>query len=354
MTTKCSQLSLVIPVYNSADQISLVVSRAVAVLEKIVERFEIILVNDASKDESWLVIANLARQDSRLRAINLGRNAGQHNALLCGIRLARFSTCVTMDDDLQFVPEDIPQLIEKLDQGFDVVYGSPERQQHGFLRNAASQLTKLTLKRLLGGEIATYISPFRAFRTKLRDAFKDAQGQFTLIDVLLSWGTSRFAYVFVNHSERQFGASNYTFSKLVLCALNLITGFTTIPLRIAVFNGILCILLGIVLLLYVFICYFRNGGSVPGFPFLASVIIIFSGAQLFALGIIGEYLGRMYERSLSIPSYFIESLVENVADKEAGASTEISIDCSVPVDMLKSGDAKTVVGVHGTTAETAS
>lgn len=330
MTTKCSQISLIIPVYNSSDQIALVVSRAVAVLQKTARNFEIILVNDASKDESRLVIEDLARRDSRVRVVNLGRNAGQHNALLCGIRLARFSTCITMDDDLQFVPEDIPLLVEKLDQGFDVVYGAPKEQRHGLLRNAASHLIKLTLKKLIGAEIATYISPFRAFKTKLRDAFKETQGQFTLIDVLLSWGTSRFAYVVVSHSERAYGSSNYTFSKLVLCAVNLITGFTTIPLRIAVINGALCISLGVLLLLYVFICYVSNGGSVPGFPFLASIIIIFSGAQLFALGIIGEYLGRMYERNLSRPSYFIESVIESHRE------SAVTVDCSVPVDTTRS------------------
>lgn len=250
-----------------------------------------------------------------------------------------------MDDDLQFVPEDIPLLIEKLEQGFDVVYGSPKEQKHGALRNAASNVIKLTLKKLIGAEIATHISPFRAFRTKLRDAFTEAQGQFTLIDVLLSWGTSRFAYVLVSHSERIYGSSNYTFSKLVLCAVNLITGFTTIPLRIAAINGALCISLGVLLLCYVFICYVSNGGSVPGFPFLASVIIIFSGAQLFALGIIGEYLGRMYERNLSRPSYFIESVVESRSE------SDVYVDCSVPSGTTRNNSTEMVLDVNRSTLD---
>lgn len=322
MTTKCSQLSLVVPVYNSAQQIPGLVTRATTVLTNIVDKFEIILVNDGSKDESWSVIEKTAKHNTHVRGVNLGRNSGQHNALLCGIRMARFAVCVTMDDDLQFVPEEIPLLLQKLDEGYDVVYGSPRQRHHGLLRNLASQTIKLALKALIGGEIATYISPFRAFKTKLRAAFADAHGQFTLIDALLSWGTSKFAYVLVSHAEREIGQSNYTLAKLVLFAINMITGFTTIPLRISTVNGLLCVTLGIVLLLYVLVCYISNGGSVPGFPFLASVTIIFSGAQLFALGIIGEYLGRIFEKDMRRPSYVVESVVEY-------ANPDV-IDCSVP------------------------
>lgn len=310
MTTKCRQLSLVIPVYNSAQQIPAVVTRATAVLLGAVDKFEIILVNDGSKDESWTVIEEIARHNAKVRGINLARNAGQHNALLCGIRLARFSVCVTMDDDLQFIPEDIPLLLQKLDQGYDVVYGSPSQQQHGLMRNLASITIKIALKTLIGGEITTHISPFRAFKTKLREAFADAHGQFTLIDALLPWGTSNFAYVFVSHTERAVGQSNYTPAKLLFFAVNMITGFTTIPLRFSALIGLICITLGIVLFLYVLVCYVSNGGTVPGFPFLASVTIIFSGAQLFSLGIIGEYLGRLFEKDMRRPSYVVESVVE--------------------------------------------
>jgi undecaprenyl-phosphate 4-deoxy-4-formamido-L-arabinose transferase len=326
----CNQASLVIPVYNSAAQIAELISRSISVLEKSAGQFEIIAVNDASRDDSWSVIAGIAMQDSRVRAINLARNAGQHNALLCGIRLARFSVCITIDDDLQFIPEDIPLLLRKLCEGFDVVYGSPAKQQHGLLRNTASQLTKLILKILLDSEIARHISPFRAFKTKLRDSFKDAHGQLTLIDALLAWGTAKFSYVSVNHKERSHGISNYSFAKLTLCALNLITGFTTIPLRIASLNGVLCIGVGIMLQLFVVFSYFCNGGSVPGFPFLASVVMIFSGAQLFALGVVGEYLGRMYERSLNKPAYFIDTIAEMAEMNNMGDSCNEEFDCSAP------------------------
>lgn len=346
LTTQCGQLSLVIPVYNSAQLISEIVARSTAVLSGIVQQFEIILVNDGSNDESWVSIQNAARLNPHVKGVNLGRNAGQHNALLCGIRLARFSVCVTMDDDLQFVPEDIPLLLQKLEDGYDVVYGAPKKQQHGLMRNLASQTIKLALKALIGGEIATYISPFRAFKTKLRDAFANAHGQFTLIDALLAWGTSKYAYVYVSHSERKCGQSNYTFGKLVILSISMITGFTTIPLRIATFNGILCISLGVFLLLYVLYCYVSNGGSVPGFPFLTSVTIIFSGAQLFALGIIGEYVGRLFEKDWKRPSYVVESVVE-LADEP------LLFDCSAPAKEtdLSSKDESVSLSTHKLTTE---
>lgn len=316
MTTLKTGISVVVPVYNSAPQIGELAVRVQNALKPYQTDFELILVNDQSADNSWSVIEDLAKKHSFIKGINLARNSGQHNALLCGIRAARYSVCITLDDDLQFVPEDIPQLLTKLNEGFDLVYGTPLKQQHGLWRNFASLTTKLALNALMGTEMARHISPFRAFKTKLRDAFKDATGDVTLVDVLLSWGTNRYGSVRVQHLARATGRSNYSFSKLVLCAFNMITGFTTIPLRVATINGLLCVGAGLILLAYVFYRYFENGGSVPGFPFLASVIIIFSGAQLFALGIIGEYMGRMYSRTLNRPSYIIESIVTSDSSPE--------------------------------------
>lgn len=319
------QLSLVIPIYKSADHVTRTVDRCIGALESFTTEFEIILVNDGSPDDSWRVIRELARGDNRIRSVNLARNYGQHNALICGIRMAKFSICATMDDDLQFAPEDIEQLVGKLDEGFDVVYGTPRRQQHGLFRNLFSRLVKLTMSTVLGGQTARKISSFRVFRTSLREAFRDASGDYLLLDALLSWGTSKFSFVKVEHLERAHGASNYTLAKLVLTAINLITSYTTIPLRIATVNGLLCVAIGLLLLVYVMGPVIL-GRALPGFPFLASVLIIFSGAQLFALGVIGEYLGRMYVRDLKRPAYFIETIEEF----SASAVERQEIDFSVP------------------------
>ena len=235
------------------------------------------------------------------------RNYGQHNALLCGIRAARHETIVTMDDDLQHPPEEIPRLLAELGRGFDVVYGAPEKEHHGLWRDLASVFTKLALQSSMGVQTARDVSAFRAFRTQLRDAFGSYHSPFVSIDVLLTWGATRFTAVKVKHNPRYAGVSNYTVRKLAAHAMNMITGFSTLPLQFASLLGFLCTLFGLAVLVFVIGRYLIEGTSVPGFPFLASTIAIFSGAQLFALGIIGEYLARMHFRMMERPTYAIRS-----------------------------------------------
>ncbi len=296
-------LSVVVPVYNSEASLCELVARLGPVLAGTGAAFELILVDDGSRDGSGRVIEELASRYEWVRGIHLMRNFGQHNALLCGIRAARHDVIVTMDDDLQNPPEEIPKLLEKLGEGFDVVYGTPETPRNGFFRNLASMITRVALQSSMGVETARHASAFRAFRTCLREAFASYRSPFVSIDVLLTWGTSRFAAVRVTHRPRHAGRSNYTFRKLAIHALDMITGFSTLPLQIASLTGFLFTLFGVAVLAYVLGRYALEGGSVPGFPFLASVIAIFSGAQLFALGIIGEYLARMHFRMMEKPTY---------------------------------------------------
>jgi glycosyltransferase involved in cell wall biosynthesis len=296
-------LSVVVPVYNSESSLRELVARLQPVLQWLAEKHELILVNDGSRDDSWRVIEELASRHDWIRGIDLMRNYGQHNALLCGIRAARHDIIVTMDDDLQNPPEEIPKLLDKLAEGYDAVYATPEIMQHGCFRNLASWITKIALQSSMGMETARNVSAFRAFRASLRDAFASYRSPFVSIDVLLTWGTSRFGAVRVDHQPRLAGQSNYTFRKLVAHALNMMTGFSTLPLQVASLTGFGFTLFGIVLLAYVFVRYVIEGGSVPGFPFLASMIAIFSGAQLFALGVIGEYLARMHFRMMEKPTY---------------------------------------------------
>jgi glycosyltransferase involved in cell wall biosynthesis len=299
------RISVVIPVYRSETILPELARRLESVLGAIAENFELILVNDCSPDRSWDVISKLAEQYSWIQPINLMRNYGQHNALLCGIRAARYEIIVTMDDDLQHPPEEIPKLLAVLAGGFDVVYGTPEREQHGLGRDFASWVTKLALQNVMGAEVARQVSAFRVFRAEVARAFAHYQGAFVAIDVLLTWGTNRFAYTTVRHEPRKVGSSGYTLRKLVTHAINLMTGFSTLPLQFASLVGFLFTLFGIAVLVYVLSRFLLLGGSVPGFPFLASIIALFSGAQLFALGIIGEYLARMHFRMMDRPSYVV-------------------------------------------------
>ncbi len=305
-------LSVVIAVYNSATSLPDLHQRLAAVLPQIASSYEIIFVNDGSRDRSWNLVCELAAASPTVHGISLMRNYGQHNALLCGIRAARHELIVTMDDDLQHPPEELPRLLARLEEGYDVVYGAPETEQNGFLRGLASWLTRFALRAAIGPEVAKNVSAFRLFRTQLRDAFQDYQTPSVSIDVLLTWATSRFAVVTVPFQPRHSGKSNYTFTKLLRHAFDMMTGFSTAPLQLASLIGFACTLFGLGIFVYVVGRYFYQG-SVPGFPFLASIIAIFSGAQLFALGVIGEYLARMHFRTMNRPVYTIREVSKTKA-----------------------------------------
>jgi len=280
------------------------------VLESAASDYELILVDDGSGDGTWHVIEDLASGHQWVRGVRLMRNYGQHNALLCGIRRARYELTLTLDDDLQHPPEEIPKLLKQLGPETDVVYGTPAVEQHGLWRDMATQVTKFALQSAMGAPIARKAGAFRVFRTQLRDAFANYDAPYVSVDVLLTWATTRFEAINVRHEPRTIGVSNYTFKKLVVHALNMLTGFSTWPLRLASLIGFFFTLMGTLALFYVLIRFFIEGGSVPGFPFLASMIAIFSGAQLFALGVIGEYLGRMHARSMQQPTYTVREVAE--------------------------------------------
>jgi glycosyltransferase involved in cell wall biosynthesis len=298
-------ISVIIPVYNSEAILGSLVSRLEPVLSQASDRFELVLVNDGSLDGSWNEIIRLAQEHLWIRGICFMRNYGQHNALLGGLRAARYATTVTMDDDLQHPPEEIPVLLETLARGYDVVYGTPVRQQHGLWRNFASYFTRLALQGTMGIENARKVSAFRAFATRLRDAFPHYQSPNVILDVLLSWGTSNFGTVATRHEPRASGKSNYSLSRLILHAINMLTGFSVLPLQLASLMGFVFAFFGLMVLVYVIGRFVVQGGSVPGFPFLASIIAIFSGVQLFALGIIGEYIARIHFRIMERPAYLI-------------------------------------------------
>lgn len=302
--------SIVVPVYNSQSTLNELVTRLGKVLESLTSQFEVILINDGSRDSSWEEIRRLSRDFPWVKGINMMRNYGQHNAILCGVRAARFDVVVTMDDDLQHPPEEIHKLLDKLAEGYDVVYGLPQKLPHAFWRNVFSKLTKRILSLVMGIPTVRDIGAFRAFRTNLRRAFEAFQSPTVILDVLLSWATTSFATTMVDENQREVGTSNYNFAKLFSQAMLILTGYSTAPLRFVSILGFSFTIFGLVLFLYVMVLYF-TAGSIPGFPFLSSIISLFSGAQLFALGIFGEYLARIFDRSMERPSYVIGETTEN-------------------------------------------
>jgi glycosyltransferase involved in cell wall biosynthesis/ribosomal protein S18 acetylase RimI-like enzyme len=301
-------VSVVVPVFNGAATVGEVVEQSREALAGCAGEVEFVLVNDGSGDRSWKRIEELATAAADVCGIDLSRNYGQHNALLAGIRAARCELVLTIDDDLQNPPAEIPKLLAALGPAVDVVYGEPVVKRQGGGRRIATWLVVRAL-RLLGGRTAPMVSSFRLFRTDLRDGFADYTGPDVSIDGLLTWQTERFASVPVRHDERLHGESNYSLLKLARHALTMITAFSTRPLRLATTVGFMVIVFGLAVLVYVLVRFLTEGHSVPGFPFLASIISIFAGAQLFSIGVIGEYLARMHVRVMAQPSYAIRARV---------------------------------------------
>jgi glycosyltransferase involved in cell wall biosynthesis len=298
-------LSIVVPVYRGESLVEPLVERLNLVLPKFAKKYEVILVNDGSPDDSWNVIEQLAGKYNWVKGIRLMRNYGQHNATLCGVRLAQYEVTITMDQDLQHPPEEIPILLAELEKGYDVVYGAPRKLPQGFIRNLLTASIKRILASIMGVPSVKNISAFRVFRTHLRSAFENFKSPAMILDVLLSWGTTRFNTVEVEITEAR--SSNYNFAALVEMAMSILTSYSTKPLRLASWIGFIMTLFGLGVFIYVVVIYFTLG-SLPGFPFLASIIALFSGAQLFAMGIFGEYLARMFDRTMDRPPYIVQEL----------------------------------------------
>jgi undecaprenyl-phosphate 4-deoxy-4-formamido-L-arabinose transferase len=301
-------ISVVIPCFNSEESLGLLVEQLAAVLPDCASDYEVILVNDDGGDGTWEVIRRLSEQYNWVVGINLMRNYGQHNATLCGTRNARYATTVTMDDDLEHPPSEIPKILAKLAEGHDLVYGVPQSRTKTLYRYLLSWLIRFAIAVATRQRTVRDLSAFRAFRTSLRDAFSDYRSPQVLIDILLGWGTTRVETVTVTMQSRAVGRSNYGFFHMINVALLMWTGYTTLPLRFASLVGFLFVVFGMAVLIYIFTLYFMYG-TLPGFPFLASTIAIFGGVQLFTLGIIGEYLARMFNRSLDQPVYVIKTVV---------------------------------------------
>jgi undecaprenyl-phosphate 4-deoxy-4-formamido-L-arabinose transferase len=297
-------ISLVCPVYCSAQTLRILVDEICTCLNS-THKFEILLIDDRSPDSSWLEILQISKENSTVRGIRLGRNVGQHGALLAGIRSARFDKIVTIDDDLQNPPSEVIKLVQALDSNGGVVYGVSADVKQKLWRKASSTGAKQLFKKFLGFDSAVKISSFRAFETNLRNAFSGEIGPSVSIDSLLTWSTSTFCSIDVQHHPRLQGKSHYSFRKLVRFMIDTATGYSVVPLRLATTLGSIVTILGFVMFLWVTLRPLLTGVSVPGFPLLAASLAIFSGTQLLVLGILGEYIGKMHFRVMNKPSYVI-------------------------------------------------
>jgi len=303
-------VSVLVPTYKSPETL-LAVAERIRRLTWFTPDSEVIFIDDGNADKTWSILLEIARVHPFVRAIRLSRNVGQHAALLAGVREARHPVIATLDDDLQNPPEELANLLKALTDDVDVVYGVPRKIRQPIWRSVASVAAKRLMQKALGFSSAVDISSFRVFRSQLRDGFNNDLGPGVSLDALLSWSTSRFTSVEVEHQERKTGKSNYNFWKLFRFMLDTVTGFSTVPLRLATGLGLTTIALSVGVLIWVLGRPLITGESVPGFPFLAATIAIFSGTQLLVLGVIGQYIGRMHFRVMNKPTYTIAERTES-------------------------------------------
>jgi undecaprenyl-phosphate 4-deoxy-4-formamido-L-arabinose transferase len=302
-------VSVVIPCFRSAATLDDLVDRLVRTMPTCTDGYEIWLVVDDGEIATWRVAARLAAALPAVRAIRLSRNYGQHNALVAGLRAARHDVIVTMDDDLQHPPEEIPALLRALTDEVDLVYGVPAQEEHGAGRSLASRTVKAAMAGLLGVRHARQLSAFRAFRAHLVAGFGQIVGPHTSVDVALSWGTTGVAAVTVAMDKRATGRSGYTLRTLARYSVNMLLGYSTLPLRVVTWVGLGVGLVGLGLFGRLAYLYFSGRTTVAGFTTIASMIAVFASVQLIALGVLGEYVGRIHTGGMGRPTYVVRERV---------------------------------------------
>ena len=299
-------ISVVIPCYMSEHSLPIVVEEIQSTFESsLINKYEIILVVDNPGDLTLDVARNLQNHNSKIIVVELSRNYGQHAALFAGIENARFPIIVTMDDDGQHPGTAIPELLLALEHDIDVVYGVAILKKHGWLKDFFSKQVKYFTFKFLGVANAREISAFRVFRKSIFDNIEINLLSNAVVDVVLHWHTNRFSTVSVNMQQRRLGKSNYTFFSLTRFAVQIISGYSTRPLRLATILGFLTFIASSIASILLLIEWKIGNIRVPGYTSSLLAILLIGSIELITLGIIGEYVGRIHEKSMGKPLFVI-------------------------------------------------
>ncbi len=308
-------ISIVIPVYNSSQIIDELYNRISISLSNNYS-YEIIFVNDCSKDNSWKKIRNLTQQFNFITGINLRKNSGQDNALLAGLRIAKGNYIVIMDDDLQHNPTEILRLVDECKKGFDVCYANFIELKQNIIKNAGSNVNGKMAELFISKPKGIYLSPFKAINKSTVLEIAKFAGPYPYIDGIILTITQNLTQINIEHQTRLSGKSNYTFSKSLSVFMKLFTGFSVVPLRLATITGIVATIVGFCLALKYLYDYFITKIYIEGWTTTVVLIIFFGGLILTTLGIIGEYIGRMYLTLNNKPQYSISEIVRSNTNAE--------------------------------------
>ena len=309
------EISVVVPVYKSSLHLEKLYLELVSSLEKLEKEFELIFVEDCGGDNSWEVLQNISMQDSRVIAIRLSKNFGQHAATICGVVQAKGEWIVTIDDDLEQNPRDIVLLYEEAIEGRDLVYGVFEERSHSVWRNFTSHCARELFTLAIPSLNYEYTS-FRIIKSSIAKELQQFDSPYPFIDGYLSWITNNYSTVKVSHSERESGVSNYTFSKLLRHTINISISFSEIPLKLSSWVGGFTSMFGLIWLLVILLQRVIGTVTVSGYASTMAAILFIGGIQLIVLGVIGEYIYRINFKTSKKPLYLVGQKVSNGRKKE--------------------------------------
>ncbi len=307
-----SQLvSFVIPCYNSSRTIGKVVEEIRVTMQEMKQYdYEIILINDSSPDDTFEEIRHICEADEKVCGVNLARNFGQHAALMAGFRYVHGDIVVCLDDDGQTPAEEVGKLLVKIEEGFDVVYARYKHKKHSAFRNLGSKANELMARVMLGKPKDLYLSSYFAAKRFIIDEMVRYTNPYPYVIGLVLRTTKKIANADVNHREREIGTSGYTLGKLFALWFNGFTAFSIIPLRIATVMGAMAAIAGFIYGIYTIIKKLVDPNVVIGFSSIMSAIMFIGGMMMLMLGIIGEYIGRIYISLNNSPQYVIRECVD--------------------------------------------
>ena len=302
-------ISVVIPVYNAVSMLDELVSRLGAVIRELTSAYEVILVDDRSPDDAWHEIARLAGINEHVKGISLSRNFGQHAAITAGLELATGEWIVVMDCDLQDIPEEIPNLYARTQAGYDIVFAQRVDRQDHFWKRLSSKAFYGVFGYLTDTKLDHSIANFGIYSQRVIGSILAMQDHIRYFPTMCQWVGFKVSHVPVKHASRAEGQSAYGFVRLMRLASDNIVAFSNKPLRLATFAGMFISMLSAVIAAYYLIMYWMGGVVVSGYTSLILSVWFLSGCIILMLGIVGLYVGKMFDQTKSRPLYIIDKKV---------------------------------------------
>lgn len=291
------KISVVIPVYGASQSLEILINQLHQVLKQMEDDYEIILVDDCSTDDSWLVLKTLKQHYGKsLKLARLLVNSGQHNTILCGLSLSTGEIVITMDDDLQNPPDEIPKLVKAIDQGFDLVIGAYNSKKHSRIRQSSAQLIDWIIRKIFGLPSNFQLTSFRATTRPVVDNVCQMGGVFPYITAMMLANASRYTNVLVRHDPRPFGKSNYNLKRSFRLAANLIFSYSSYPLYLVIILCFIAFLFSVIFGVWILAGVLLHGTSVSGWASTIVIVSFFNGFILLCLVSFGVYLSRITQQ----------------------------------------------------------